>query len=202
MRSRRLRFVAVMPAMAFAVVAVQRRAHAAALPHVRPAPAVAVLAGGCYWGMESVYRHVRGVQSVVSGYATPVGGGDHAEAVRITYDPSRIPYHRLLEIFFSVAHDPTQLDRQGPDVGTEYRSIVFVDAAQRRTARAYMDSLTAAHVYRRPIVTELDALSRFDPVDESQQNFAEKHPDLPYIRINDAPKLTALARAYPALFKN
>jgi peptide-methionine (S)-S-oxide reductase len=174
---------------------------AAARRPVAP-PDVVVLAGGCYWGVESVYRHVRGVQSAVSGYATPVGSSEPAEAVRITYDPSQISYHRLLDIFFGVVHDPTQLNRQGPDVGTEYRSIVFVDGAQRAVARAYIDSLTASHVFRRPIVTEVDALARFDPVDASQQNYAAKHPDQPYIAINDAPKLKALARTYPALFKN
>jgi peptide-methionine (S)-S-oxide reductase len=164
-------------------------------------PAVVVLAGGCYWGVESVYRHVRGVQSVVSGYATPVGSSEPAEAVRITYDPSQISYHRLLDIFFGVVQDPTQLNRQGPDVGAEYRSIVFVDGAQRAVARAYIDSLTASHVFRRPIVTEVDALARFAPVDASQQDYAAKHPDEPYIVINDAPKLKALARTYPGLFR-
>jgi peptide-methionine (S)-S-oxide reductase len=165
-------------------------------------PSVVVLAGGCYWGVESVYRHVRGVRSVVSGFATPVGSSDPAEAVRITYDPSQISYRRILDIFFTVVQDPTQLNRQGPDVGVEYRSIVFVDgASQRAAARSYIDSLTSAHVFRRPIVTEVDALRRFQPVGESQQDYAAKHPNQPYILINDAPKLKALARRFPADFR-
>jgi len=168
-----------------------------------PRTAVAVLSGGCYWGMESVFRHVKGVQSVVSGYATPTGSTSHAEAVRITYDPSRVSYRQILDMFFSVAHDPTQLDRQGPDVGTEYRSIVFVGGAvERGLVRRYVDSLTARHVYSKPIVTEVDALRDFQAVDESQQNFAEKHPDMPYIRINDAPKIEALKARFPALYMN
>lgn len=167
-----------------------------------PRTAVAVLSGGCYWGVESVFRHVKGVQSAVSGYATPTGTNSHAEAVRITYDPTQLSYRQMLDVFFSVVHDPTQLNRQGPDVGTEYRSIVFVDgASQRALVRSYIDSLRAAHVYAKPIVTEVDALQRFEPVDESQQNFAEKHPDLPYIRINDAPKIQALQRRYSRLYR-
>jgi len=168
-----------------------------------PRSAVTVLSGGCYWGMESVFRHVKGVQSVVSGYATPTGTTSHAEAVRITYDPSQLSYRQILDVFFSVAHDPTQLNRQGPDEGTEYRSIVFVDGApQRQLVHSYIDSLSAAHVYRKPIVTEVDALQTFEPVAESQQNFAEKHPDLPYIRINDAPKIQALERRYARLYRD
>lgn len=195
----RISRIAVACGIAAALIVTGRaeRAQAAA-----PRTAVAVLSGGCYWGVESVFRHVKGVQSVVSGYATPTGTTSHAEAVRITYDPSELSYRQILDVFFAVAHDPTQLNRQGPDEGTEYRSIVFVDGApQRSLVRGYIDSLTAAHVYAKPIVTEVDALRTFEPVDESQQNFAEKHPDLPYIRINDAPKLLALQHRYARLYR-
>lgn len=167
-----------------------------------PGVAVAVLAGGCYWGVESVFRHVRGVTSAVSGFATPVSGGDHAESVRITYDPALLSYHQILEIFFSVVHDPTQRNRQGPDVGPEYRSIVFVNGqAERRMVRAYIDSLAQARTYPRPIVTEVDSPAAFTPVDDTQQDYAAKHPDEPYIVTYDAPKLRALRRAFPALYR-
>lgn len=180
----------------------------AAAAQSKPVPhsATVVLAGGCYWGVESVFRHVRGMQSVVSGFATPTADGKAgapapAEAVRLTYDPSQISYHQILDVFFSVVHDPTQLNRQGPDVGAEYRSLVFAgDAAERGAARSYLDSLTSAHVYPRPIVTQIVALQSFHAVDESQQDYAAKHPTAPYIVINDAPKLRALARRYPRLY--
>lgn len=169
--------------------------------------AVAVLAGGCYWGVESVYRHVRGVTAVTSGFAVPArstsGATRPAEAVRLVYDPSRISYGRILEIFFTVVHDPTQVDRQGPDVGAEYRSVVFVaGAAQRALVRAYIDSLAAAHVYRRSIATQIDSLQAFEAADPSQQDYAEKHPTSPYIVINDVPKIRALAQWFPGYYRN
>jgi len=169
--------------------------------------AVAVLAGGCYWGVESVYRHVRGIVSVTSGYALPVPASGplapRVEAVRITYDPARISYRQLLDVFFSVVHDPTQLNRQGPDVGEEYRSVVLVDGAQQRAVvRAYIDSLTAARAYPRPIVTEIAALRGFQVVDDSQQDYAAKHPTDPYIVVNDVPKLAALRRRFPQLYRD
>lgn len=169
--------------------------------------AVAVLAGGCYWGVESVFRHVRGVVSVTSGYSYPVAGAGvrstaRAESVRIVYDPARLSYHRILDVFFSVVQDPTELDRQGPDVGTDYRSIVFVSGdSGRAVVRAYEDSLTAAHVFPRPIVTEIDALRAFEPVVAEQQDFAAKHPDNPYIMDNDVPKLAALRQRFPGLYR-
>jgi peptide-methionine (S)-S-oxide reductase len=192
--------------VAVAIPSPARDSAIAATPRSRAAsparPAVLVLAGGCYWGVESVYRHVRGVTSVVSGFATPAGSTQAAEAVRITYDPSQVSYKHLLDVFFSVVHDPTQLNRQGPDVGVEYRSIVFVDgSAERAAAKRYIDSLTRARVFAKPIMTEVDALRGFQAVDESQQNYAEKHPGQAYIIINDAPKLKALARKFPALFR-
>lgn len=173
-----------------------------------PAPAtraVAVLAGGCYWGVESVFRHVRGVTSATSGYALPAGGllSRRAEAVRIVYDPSRLSYQQILDVFFSVVHDPTQLDRQGPDVGEEYRSVVFADGGgERRVVRAVVDSLTAAHAFPRPIVTEIDALRAFQVVGPDQQDYAARHPTDPYIVVNDVPKIEALRRRFPRLYRD
>jgi len=197
--------------VAFGVVACACAAGSAAradASRAKPRTAVAVLAGGCYWGVESVFRHVRGVISVTSGYASPApASGDpsppHAEAVRVVYDSSRISYRRILDIFFTVVHDPTQVDRQGPDVGPEYRSIVFVDGdRQRDVVRSYIDSLSAAHVYPAPIATRIAALRVFDAVDASQQNFAARHPTDPYIVVNDAPKLEALRRRFPQLYRD
>jgi peptide-methionine (S)-S-oxide reductase len=186
--------------------AVPGRAAAAGAGHGHPR-AVAVLAGGCCWGVESVFRHVRGVESATSGYSYPVPGAGvrstaRVESVRIVYDPSRLSYRRILDVFFSVVQDPTELDRQGPDVGTDYRSIVFVnDDSGRAVVRAYVDSLTAAHVFPRPIVTEIDALRAFEPVVASQQDYAAKHPDNPYIVANDVPKLAALRQRFPGLYR-
>lgn len=167
---------------------------------------VAVLAGGCYWGVESVFRHVRGVTSVTSGFAMPVRATTNdrpapAEAVRLEYNPSQISYHTILEIFFTVVHDPTQVNRQGPDVGPEYRSMIFAAPPQQVAARAFIDSLTAAHVYARPIATRIAALESFEPADPSQQNYAETHPTSRYIVINDVPKLKALAQRFPSLYR-
>ena len=179
-----------------------------ATQHSGETVAVAVLAGGCYWGVESVFRHVRGVESAVSGFAVPAPSVGSvpvlpAEAVRIRYDPARLSYREILALFFTVAHDPTQRDRQGPDVGPEYRSIVFVaNERERRAVRAYVDSVTATRVYPRPIVTEIAELHAFREVDASQQNYAARHPTDPYIVANDAPKLEALRRRFPRLFRN
>ena len=167
----------------------------------------AVLAGGCYWGVESVFRHVRGITSVTSGFAIPVSVSGAAstapvEAVRLEYDPSRISYRKILDVFFLVVHDPTQLNRQGPDVGAEYRSMVFVDGdAQRLLVRDYIDSLTAAHVFSGRIVTGVAALQAFHVVDPSQQNYAERHPADPYIVKYDAPRIVALRHRFPEFFK-
>lgn len=176
------------------------------LPTVRMS-AEAVLAGGCYWGVESVFRHVRGITSLTSGFAVPASASGAApttpvEAVRLEYDPSRISYRKILDVFFSVVHDPTQLDRQGPDVGAEYRSMVFVDGdAQRALVRGYIDSLTAARVFPGKIVTGVAALRTFNVVDASQQNYAERHANDAYIVKYDAPKLVALQHRFPDLFK-
>ncbi len=168
---------------------------------------VAVLAGGCYWGMQYVFDHVRGVKSVTSGFAIPVteqGGRFEgaAEAIRIEYDSTAVSYPQLLDIYFTVAHDPTQLNRQGPEVGPNYRSIVFPGSdVQRGLVRAYIDSLGAAHVYERPIVTKVAALQSFEAAEPSEQHYAERHPHSPYILINDVPKVRALKKRFPALYR-
>jgi len=172
----------------------------------------AVLAGGCFWGMESVFEHVKGVTNVVSGYA---GGGakdanydavssegtGHAEAVKITYDPKIISYAQLLQIYFTVAHDPTQIDRQGPDVGHSYRSAIFPQSAQQAAfAKAFIARLDAAHVYKAPIATKIEG-GGFFPAEAYHQDFARKHPYFPYIVVNDRPKVAALHKKFPALYK-
>ncbi len=172
------------------------------------------LAGGCYWGVEAVFEHVKGVKSVVSGFVygkqdstagvlrRPNHAG-YAEAVRIKYDPEKISYTQLLQIFFTVAHDPTQLDRQGPDVGPQYRSSLFVtDTSQMRIAAAYLDSVRKAAQPHHPVVTDLVLFDRFRMVEESQQDFAVKNPSLPYIVINDLPKIAHLKAQYAALYRS
>lgn len=169
----------------------------------------AVLAGGCFWGLEGVFEHVRGVISVRSGYAggdvnratyeeVSSGATGNAESVEIVFDPRIISYGQILRIYFSVATDPTQLNRQGPDSGTQYRGNIFTaNADQARVARAYMAQLTAAHAFSRPIVTRVDALTRFVPAEAYHQNYLSLHPDQPYIVFNDMPKLRNLQRLYP-----
>jgi len=172
----------------------------------------AVLAGGCFWGMEAVFEHVKGVTDVVSGYAGGKSGEANygavssertgqAEAVRITYDPARISYARLLQVYFAVAHDPTQVNRQGPDVGTSYRSAIFPQsAAQGRIAREFIARLTASHSCKAPIATKIES-GGFYPAEAYHQDFARKNPFHPYILINDRPKVARLKAAYPALWK-
>jgi peptide-methionine (S)-S-oxide reductase len=177
-----------------------------------PRTETAVLAGGCFWGMESVFEHVKGVTDVVSGYAggaqedahydkVSSEGTGHAEAVRITYDPSRISYAQLLQIYFTVAHDPTQVNRQGPDVGFSYRSAIFPQTPeQERFARGYVARLSSSHVWKRPIATKIER-GGFYPAEAYHQDFARKHPYFPYIVVNDRPKVQALQRKFPALYK-
>jgi peptide-methionine (S)-S-oxide reductase len=177
-----------------------------------PRTETAVLAGGCFWGMETVFEHVKGVKDVVSGYA---GGSaadakydsvssertGHAEAVRITYDPAQISYPRLLEIFFTVAHDPTEVDRQGPDTGKSYRSAIFPQSPQQSAiAKSFIAGLNAAHVFKAPIATRIEG-GGFYPAEAYHQHFAEKHPFYPYIVINDRPKVAALQKRFPSLWK-
>ena len=172
----------------------------------------AVFAGGCFWGVDAVFKHVKGVTRVVSGYAggaastahyEDVGSGStgHAEAVEVTYDPAVVSYGTLLKVFFIVAHDPTELNRQGPDSGTQYRSTVFVaNDAQRSATSAYIAELTKAGVYRRPIVTTLEPLKTFYAAEDYHQNYLALHPNQPYIVINDMPKLAVLKQKMPELF--
>lgn len=163
-----------------------------------------VLAGGCFWGVEAVFEHLRGVKSVTSGYATPDGNGrkGFAEAVRIVYDPAQIRYEQLLQVFFLVAHDPTQVDRQGPDVGPRYRSIVFVaDDDERRIVSGYLDSLRTHGTFTAPIATEIAPLRSFRIAEDFHQDYAEHHPQAAYVVVNDLPKLAALRRRFPALYR-
>ena len=179
-----------------------------------PGLKTAVLAGGCFWGMEAVFSHVKGVKSVVSGFEggarrdahyERVSEGDtgHAEAVRITYDPARVRYDQLLQVFFSVASDPTQLNRQGPDTGTQYRNaIVPLSPEQRRVAAAYLAQLKAANPWKRPIVTALEPDRGFFAAEDYHQDFALKNPDHGYIRRWDVPKVAALKRTFPQLWQS
>ena len=172
----------------------------------------AVLAGGCFWGMEAVFEHVKGVTDVVSGYAGGSGPDakygrvssettGHAEAVRISYDPSRISYGQLLQIFFTVAHDPTQVNRQGPDVGPSYRSAIFPqNAGQERAARTFLQKVSASGAYKKPIATKIEK-GGFYPAEAEHQDFARRNPMYPYILINDRPKVSALRSRFPSLFK-
>ena len=174
---------------------------------------VAVLAGGCFWGVDAVFRHVKGVASVVSGYSggsastalyetVSTGTSGHAESVKITFDPSQVSYAELLRVFFSVATDPTQLNRQGPDEGTQYRSVVFYATEdQKQIALAYIDQLNRARVFRGPIVTQVVPLKAFYPAEEYHQNFLARNPTHPYIVYNDIPKLRELQKRFPDLYK-
>src|SRR5256885_15845034 len=174
----------------------------------------AVFAGGCFWGVEAVFDHVKGVKKAISGYAggslanptyEQVSTGDtgHAESVEVIYDPSKVAYGKLLQIFFSVAHDPTQLNRQGPDHGTQYRSAIFYrNAEQQRVAESYIKQLTAAKTFSSPIVTQVGALHGFYEAEEYHQHYLEQHPNQLYIVINDKPKLVALRKEFPDIYRD
>ena len=179
----------------------------------RPKPETAVLAGGCFWGVQGVFQHVKGVNAAESGYA----GGDaatanyeavttettgHAESVRITYDPTQVSYGQLLQIFFAVVQDPTELNRQGPDVGPSYRSVIFAqDDTQQKIADAYIAQLNAAGSFPAPIVTAVSPQAPFFPAEAYHQNFLELHPNNPYIVANDLPKLGELQSTFPDLYR-
>jgi len=194
-------------------------AHADAEPRVVPAPTVdlpatgerqvVTLSGGCFWGIQGIFEHVKGVERAVSGYAggtastanyetVSSGTTGHAETVEITYDPHEISFGRILQIFFSVGLDPTEVDRQGPDRGPQYRSEIWAaDAEQARVARAYVAQLDAAHLWPRPIATRVDALAGFYPAEAYHQDFLLLHPHQPYIAFEDMPKVEALERLFP-----
>jgi peptide-methionine (S)-S-oxide reductase len=182
-------------------------------PAGQAATEVAVLAGGCFWGVQGVFQHVEGVTSAVSGYAggaketaeyDKVGSGrtGHAEAVRINYDPRKVSYGRLLQIYFSVAHDPTELNRQGPDVGTQYRSTIFpASEAQAKVAKAYIDQLDQAHAFGAKIVTTIEPGRTFYPAEAYHQDYLTLHPNQPYIAINDLPKVANLKHLFAESYR-
>lgn len=172
-----------------------------------------VFAGGCFWGVQGVFQHVKGVKRAVSGYAGGAastaqyervsdGNTGHAEAVEVTFDPAQVSYGSLLQIFFSVAHNPTELNRQGPDTGTQYRSAIFpANAEQQRVAQAYITQLDAAHSFNKPIVTKLETFNGFYPAEDYHQDFLTEHPTYPYIVINDLPKVAQLKQLYPQRYQ-
>ena len=174
---------------------------------------VAVVAGGCFWGIEGVFEKVKGVKSAVAGYSggekstahyemVSEGNTGHAESVQITFDPKQVTYGQLLKIFFSVAHNPTEKNRQGPDTGTQYRSVVFyANDEQKQVAEAYVKQLDEAHIFSRPIVTQIVPLKAFYAAEAHHQHYMENNPYQPYIMYNDAPKVSALEKYYPELCK-
>jgi peptide-methionine (S)-S-oxide reductase len=193
-------------------------AHALPVPAVDAPPgqatsAVIVLAGGCFWGVQGVFQHVKGVTSAVSGYAggdkktaeyetVSTGRTGHAESVQVTFDPRQISYGRLLQIFFSVVHDPTELNRQGPDTGTQYRSAIFpTNAEQANVAKAYVAQLDQAHAFKKAIVTRIEPDRTFYPAERYHQDFLTRNPRYPYIVINDLPKIEDLKRLLPEVYR-
>jgi len=188
---------------------------AAADASLKPgAPETAVLAGGCFWGVQGVFQHVKGVRGVLSGYAggerttadyetVSTGTTGHAESVQIVFDPAQISYGEILRVYFSVAHDPTQLNRQGPDVGTQYRSsIFFANDAQKKIAESYIAQLNQAHVFAKPIVTRVVPLRQFYPAEAYHQDYLVNHPSQPYIVFNDLPKVANLKKAMPEVYRD
>jgi peptide-methionine (S)-S-oxide reductase len=188
-------------------------------PKESPKPGAAglqtvVLAGGCFWGVQAVFQHVKGVSQAVSGYAggsketaiyevVSSGRTGHAESVQVTFDPRQISYGRILQIYFSVAHDPTQLNRQGPDTGTQYRSAIFYrDESQKSIAQAYIAQLDKAGVFKRPIVTQINQLTEFYPAEAYHQDYATLHPTSPYIAFNDLPKVDNLQHVFADLYRD
>jgi peptide-methionine (S)-S-oxide reductase len=207
------------------VLGVHRYAHTAEPAVAIPPPAVdepasdarsetAVFAGGCFWGVQGVFQHVKGVRKALSGYAggsrgdahyEKVGEGDtgHAESVQVTFDPREVSYGQLLQVYFSVAHDPTQLNRQGPDSGTQYRSTIFAATPQQQDVAArYIAQLDKAGAFARPIVTTIETGKAFFPAEDYHQNYLSLHPREPYIAINDLPKVEHLKTMFPALYRD
>jgi len=201
------------------------RANAASSKSALPDPAIdaplsattgeqtTVVSGGCFWGIQAVFQHVKGVKSATSGYSggsastaqyelVSVGNTGHAESVKITFDPAQVSYGQLLKVFFSVAHDPTELNRQGPDEGTQYRSVIFyANDEQKHIAEAYISQLGQAKAFRHAIVTQVVPLNAFYPAEAYHQNYATLHPNNPYIAINDAPKVDHLRQQFPDLYR-
>jgi peptide-methionine (S)-S-oxide reductase len=203
---RRLMIRALVAVVVLATLSFASTARAATLQ-------TAVFAGGCFWGVEAVFEHVKGVKAVVSGYAggtvvnpdyetVTSGRTGHAEVVKVTFDPAVVSYETLLAVFFTVAHNPTELNRQGPDVGTQYRSaIFFTNAEQQKSATTVIAQLTQAKAFSRPIVTQVAPLSKFYDAEKYHQNYLYSHTDQPYIVYNDLPKIDALKKQYPALWE-
>ena len=208
-------------ALAFVPIAAHAESAVTIPPPAAEAPAqnagleTAVLAGGCFWGIQAVYQHVKGVKNAVSGYAggaqkdavyetVSAGRTAHAEAVQVTFDPKQVSYGKILQIYFSVAHDPTQLNRQGPDTGPQYRSEIFPQSeAQAKVAMDYIAQLDAAKSFRRPIVTKTGSMkATFFPAEAYHQDYATKHPYQPYIAINDAPKVENLKKMFPDVWRD
>ncbi len=202
------RLAALIPLLALALpLAAQPRPKAAALD-------TAVFAGGCFWGVEGVFKHVKGVTDATSGYAggrvagpsyeeVSTGETGHAESVRVVYDPAVVSYGKLLQVFFSVAHDPTELNRQGPDVGTQYRSAIFYrNDGQKKEASAYIDQLTKAKYFQRPIVTQVSQLDKFFPAEAYHQDYMAHNPHSPYIMMFDAPKVENLKKEFPDFYRD
>jgi peptide-methionine (S)-S-oxide reductase len=216
-----VRMFAMILTVLAATLACQARSGASAAV---PAPAVdetkattpgkqtATVAGGCFWGIQAVFQHVKGVISATSGYSggtvknpdyetVSSGSTGHAESVQIVYDPSRLTYGELLRVFFSVAHDPTELNRQGPDDGTQYRSVIFYgNDEQKRIAESYITQLDQAKAFPHKIVTQVAPLKAFYPAEGYHQNYAKLHPDAPYIMFNDAPKVANLKKEFPEMY--
>ena len=222
-RARRLCITLLLLALLFVAGGTLLSASSAKEARTIPAPAVdppstagsevAVLAGGCFWGVQGVFQHVEGIRNAISGYSggdqetadyerVSSGTTNHAESVQVTFDPRKISYGRILQIYFSVAHDPTQLNRQGPDTGTQYRSAIFpISDEQAATAKAYIAQLDQAHAFDGPIVTRIEPSRSFYPAEADHQDFLTRHPTYPYIVINDLPKVAALKRLFPDLYR-
>lgn len=212
-----MKFHASVLAAAFAAATLSASAFPDPVKDIPPSASAtrgtAVIAGGCFWGVEAVFEHLHGVIDVVSGYAggsqstahyMAVGSGTtgHAESVKVTFDPSKVSYGKLLKVFFAVAHDPTELNRQGPDEGTQYRSAIFyANAEQQEVAEAYVRQLNEARIFKKPIVTTVAPLKGFYAAEPEHQNFLQRHPDNPYIVVNDLPKLRALETEFPELLQ-
>ena len=218
------RWLSVAALLVFAVAMARTNHVLADAPRPLPMPAmdlppgnttsgVVVLAGGCFWGVQGVYQHVEGVTSAVSGYAggdkstaeyerVSTGQTGHAESVQVTYDPHRISFGRLLQIFFSVVHDPTEVNRQGPDVGTQYRSAIFPsNGDQARIAQAYIAQLDQTRAFKKSLATKIETDRAFFPAEPYHQDFLTRHPTYPYIAYNDLPKVAALERLFPELYR-
>ncbi len=212
-RFRALLLLALFSVAASALVAGVSVNAAQSTPHSAGTQQTAVFAGGCFWGVDAVFKHVKGVDRVLSGYAggeastaqyetVSTGTTGHAESVEVTYDPSKVSYRDLLEVFFYAAHDPTELNQQGPDEGTQYRSAIFyTNADQKKAADAYIAKLDQAKAFAEPIVTQVVPLKGFYPAEAYHQDYLARHPDNPYIVINDLPKLELLRDKFPQLYK-